>query len=214
MDYTINCYTLHANIPSQGIRLSRNNRGHWGVTMGNNKGMFIRLGDERGENRPMIRDRKVARAQGYTAPAGYKKLVLPKADWQGLLIRIIAQNLDFEIDPLVKNLNLNPGGEGIPVFAQQGAHRDGFNKDQLFSLENGQRIFAIDQKAAVITITCQEGIPIVRPAERAELIKYITAYGLQANVETAVRWAFYTLSTLGVTGHPKLKERLASFQAQ
>jgi hypothetical protein len=213
MDYSVNSYTLHTDTPRQGIKLTRNSRGHWGVTMGNNKGAFVRLGNDNGEDRPMVRDRKVMRAQGYTADAGYKKLVLPPADWPGIIIRIIAQGLDFQVNPLVKNLNLNPGGEGAPVFMQQGAHRDR-EKDQLFCLENGQRIFVADQKAAVLTITCQRGIPITRPAERAELVEYITAYGLQANTASSVVWAIYTLRDLGAKEHPKLTEHLAALQTK
>lgn len=208
MEYKINCYTLHVETPTKGIRLTRNRHGNWGVTVGSNKGTFVRLGDAQGENRPQVRDRKIMRAQGYTADAGYKKFVAAPADWQGILIRIPVQNLNFEIDPFVPGLNLNPGGEGAPVFIQQGRHRDPF-KDQIFCLEPGEKILVVDHKAAVMTVTCLDGTPIIRPAERKELIQHILAYGLQANVEKAVRWAFCTLEELGLKGHPKLKERLA-----
>ena len=211
MDYKINCFTLHTETPTKGIRLTRNNRGKWGVTVGNNKGAFVRLGDVNGENRPQVRDRKIMRAMGYTAEAGFKKFVAAPNGWQGMIIRILAQNLDFDIDPFVSGLSLNPGGEGAPVFIQQGGHRDPL-KDQLFCLEHGQRILVVDRKSAVMTIACEDGTPIVRPAERKELIQHITAYGLQTNMETAVRWAYHTLNELGLKGHPKLKERIARFE--
>ena len=211
MNYKINCYPLHADTPTKGIRLTRNRRGYWGVTVGNNKGAFVRLGDVNDENRPQVRDRKIMRAMGYVAEGGFKKFVAAPDEWQGIVLRILAQNLNFEIEPFVPGLSLNPGGEGTPAFVQQGAHRDPL-KDQLFCLEQGQRILVVDRKAAVMTITCQNGMPVVHPTERRELIQNITTYGLQVNVETAVRWAYHTLNELGLKGHPGLKERLARFE--
>ncbi len=210
MDYKVNCYTFHKGDIVTGVKLSRNRSGKWGVSMGQDGRLFVRLGDENGENRPRVRDRKIMRAGPFVAQAGYKKLVLPADDWRGLLLRVLVRDLDFnKVAPIAKNINLNPGGEGVPPFAQAGDHRDRYSKEQLFFLEEGERIFVIDQKMAVLTITCRAGIPVTRKAEVAEVVQHVIAYGLSSNQYSSVAWAFHTAEALGANGHPGLKKRMA-----
>lgn len=206
MAHRINCFTLSSSCIEEGVAVSLTSSGNPEVRIGSSPIVSVRFGDEHWDNVPVYTATRVLQARAVMI-GRYHRLVRPPEGNKTVLLRIIVRNLDFRAEPFVDGLNINPGGEGPKAFVQSGHHRDDVSKDQLFELANGEQMIAIDQKKAVMNITCRNGVPVIRPASKPEFAVHVLAYGMRARGRREIAWATHTLRRLGENAR-QLEERL------
>ncbi len=122
-------------------------------------------------------------------------------EWRGMIIHIIPDGLKFEFEPLGKDLNLWPGGDGnIRPFRQYGAHADIQNKQQLFQLEDGESIVLVDSRTAVSQIWCVKGKPVFGLMDKAKLAIMLEERAKHQKKVQACDWALHNLKALLESG--------------
>ena len=203
----VNSFTLDRTDLEEGIATLITRQGQQYVCLGDQQnGLDVLLGDHAWNNRP-LRDRTHILRSGPLTVRNNLRLIMPNDDWRGIMIRVTARALNLRAAPFASDLNLNPGGEGLRPLAQSGAHRNNPTKDQLFCVLPGEELIVIDQKRAVMLIHNQQGVPIMRPIEREDLIDYVIKRGMQGNNGSQVSWAFHTVQKLGGGTHAALQKR-------
>lgn len=142
--------------------------------------------------------RRLERAQVTWARHGPGEPCLerPAHLWMGMIVHIKCNVLSFDIDPLIRGLNLWRGGDGdIIPFGQSGRHKYP-DKEQIFQLENGQKILLVDQFAALSWMTCVDGTPVFTEVEVSELVEFLMSRAIAEKKPYAFDWALYNLDAL------------------
>ena len=171
----VNCFTLQYGCIEDRIRLATSPRGNPVLELGTSA-RPVELGIE-GRHMPTITpDLELESASPHKEPGRPHCLLNRKKGDRGIVLRVLSEQLDFAYPVLVENGRLWAGAEALGgAWMQAGSSRSN-TKDQLFVLQPGNRIFAVDNKGVVASITHIGKRLLMQRTSLWEFASYIEQY--------------------------------------
>jgi hypothetical protein len=140
-------------------------------------------------------------ARPYSIPGDRHSRLVEIGDWVGIVIRVIAKNLDFGLQPLAEGLSFWSGCESLTIYplARYGKPSEWRVRDELYALSEGESILVGDRYKGIMVLACINGELVMRPATREEVVAFVLGYasGTASRYQGAVSWSFDNLVALG-----------------
>lgn len=197
----LNAYTLSGARPEDGIaiaytraRYPQVHLGKAGVPGFHNS---IWLGVE-GTRFPSINQDRLVAAEPCTVPGDSFQRLVRLNGWCGVLVRIIAKDLDFKVRAFSRDLSFHSGGVSLTIrplsrFGDLGAWQ---LRDELFAIPEGQYVLVSDKRRGLVALECKGGELLMRQASREEVVAYVHGYGLVQKYGSPLQWALKNLIAL------------------
>ena len=195
----VNCFTIVAGAPLQhGIPFETGIVWTPGVPSAKvvlgprNSGCEVRMGLGDGRLKPVI-DMERLLCATYMGERLVREPMRPIE----IIVKIVTKDLIFAHEPLAEKLNLWAGGDGpAPCIKQYGNQKDPSGKEQLFRIQNNQRLLVFDTRCAAISLFCVNGEPLIRPVNPGLLAINMSVRANQTNTPSAYAWALHNMERL------------------
>jgi len=200
----VNAFTLSKREPEQGIAIvlpdsGKNRLRHPEVQLGTgDRPKWLQLDKDAGK--PRYAGNTLLAAQPLLVSDNRFPLLARLTDWSGILVRIVAKDLDFDLIPHANDLSFWAGGESLlhHAIARFGKPSEHEVRDELFAIPDHGYIFVCDRHGSVQFLRNVDQKPFMHPATRAEVVEYIYDYGMGIHASNGggIQWSVRNLIAL------------------